>query len=201
MMSKLEFSIKIIEKKECKDILKKYHYLSNIQKGFKSGVNYGLIKNGEVVGVCIYTGFPVPEIVVGCFGLCREDQKGFFELSRLCLSPEVQKKEHNIGSWFVAKTIRHLRKNNTVRSILSYADNDFHKGIIYKALGFKYYGLSCKRKDFWIEQTDGSFIKHSRGKTKGIKGEWRDRSQKHRFLLTYDKLLTVKWIEKPYLLE
>jgi len=28
---------------------------------------------------------------------------------------------------------------------------------------------------------------------KGLDGEWRDRSQKHRFLKVYDKELNIKW--------
>jgi hypothetical protein len=69
---------------------------------------------------------------------------------------------------------------------------------IYRACNFKYYGLTEKRSDFWIKQPDGSFIKHSRGKTKGVDGEWRERSRKHRFLLVYDRNLTVLWKEVDY---
>ena len=50
-----------------------------------------------------------------------------------------------------------------------------------------------KKKDFWILQNDGSYLKHSRGKTKGVNGEWRERSQKHRFVMTFDKTLNMLW--------
>jgi len=192
-MSKQDYSIKRITKEQCAILLLKWHYLKDISKGFKSGVNYGLFLNDKLCGVCIYTGFPVPELVKGMFGLDRHDQKGFFELSRLCLEPETQKTEHNLASWFVSKTIRTLRKEYAVRSILSYADNDHHKGIVYRACNFDYYGLTTKKKDFWILQNDGSYLKHSRGKTKGVNGEWRERSQKHRFVMTFDKTLNMLW--------
>ena len=192
-MSKEEYSISLINKEECGSILLKWHYLKDISKGFKSGVNYGLFKNNQLCGVCIYTGFPVPELVKGMYGLERTDQNGFFELSRLCLEPESQKDEHNLASWFVSKTIKSLRRNHVVRSILSYADNDHHKGTVYRACNFSYYGLTTKKKDFWILQGDGSYTKHSRGKTKGVAGEWRDRSQKHRFVITIDKHLKMLW--------
>jgi len=143
--------------------------------------------------VVIYTGFPVPELVKGMFGLERTDQKGMFELSRLCLEPSEQAKEHNLASFFVAKTIKMLREDTDVRCILSYADNNFHKGTVYRALGFDYYGLTAKKTDFWFEQKDGTFIKHSRGKIKGTAGEWRPRSQKHRFVKVYDSKLKMKW--------
>ena len=194
-MAKSEFSINIINKEECKDILSKYHYLSSISKGFKSGVNFGLVQNGNIVGVCIFTGFPVPELVKSIFGLDRNNQEGMFELSRLCLCPSVQSSEINITSWFVSKCIKTLRKTRKVSAILSYADSDFHSGVIYRALNFKYYGLSAPKKDFYVELDNGEFSKLSRGKTKGIKGEWRDRSRKHRFLLVFDKKLNVLWDE------
>tara|TARA_R110000737_G_scaffold151977_1_gene181247 strand:- start:5 stop:595 length:591 start_codon:yes stop_codon:yes gene_type:complete len=192
-MSKEDYKIGIISKEDCASILLKWHYLKDISKGFKSGVNYGLFKNNRLCGVCIYTGFPVPELVKGMYGLERDDQMGFFELSRLCLEPDTQQEEHNLASWFVSKTIKSLRRNHIVRSILSYADNDHHKGTVYRACNFSYYGLTAKKKDFWLLQKDGSHIKHSRGKTKGVAGEWRDRSQKHRFVMVFDKRLHILW--------
>lgn len=157
---KKDYTLKVITKGDCTPLLKDYHYLSNISKGFKSGVNVGLFHHDlGLVGVCIFTGFPVPELVKGCFGLERSDQLGFYELSRLVLDPVVQKEEHNLASYFVSKAIKYLRKTYKVRAILSYADQDYHKGTVYKACNFKYYGTSTAKKDFWIEQEDGSFKK------------------------------------------
>tara|TARA_R100000541_G_scaffold30953_2_gene39873 strand:+ start:18602 stop:19189 length:588 start_codon:yes stop_codon:yes gene_type:complete len=195
-MSKESFSISIISKDQSADILLNYHYLKDISKTFKSGINYGLFHNNSLVGCCIFTGFPVPELVKGLYGLERDNQDGFYELSRLCIEPGIQATEHNIASWFVSRCIKQLRKDFKVRAILSYADESFHNGTVYRALNFKYYGLTTAKKDFWILQNDGSYMKHSRGKTKGIPGEWRPRTQKHRFLLTYDKALEIKWTEQ-----
>lgn len=195
-MAKKDFTIKQVSKQEAGTILLKYHYLKDISKGFKSGYNYGIFKNDILLGVIIFTGFPVPELAKGMLGLERNEQQGLFELSRLCLEPEIQKDEHNLASWFVARAIKQLRKDTEVKVILSYADADYHNGTVYKACNFKYYGLSAPKKDFWIEQADGTFKKHSRGKTKGIKGEWRDRSRKHRYLIVFDKKLIVRWEEK-----
>ena len=194
-MSKTEYSIKTIDKSQCKSILEDHHYLSKESKGFKTKFNYGLFKRGTLVGVCIFTGFPVPELSKGLFGLDRNDQEGLLELSRLCLLPDVQQQEHNITSWFVSRCIKKLRKDTDVRCILSYADDSKHSGTIYRACNFKYYGTSSPRKDFWILQDDGTYIKHSRGKTKHLQGEWRPRTLKHRFLMVFDKTLNVKWAE------
>jgi len=201
---KSDFYIDVVSKKQAEELLLQYHYLKDISKSFKSGWNYGLFQRNEfsplniggLKGVVIFTGLPVPEIAKGAFGLERNEQQGLFELSRLCIHPQTQQSEYNITSWFVSKAIRQLRKDTEVKAILSYADNDFHSGTIYRALNFGYYGLTDAKKDFYY--ADGT--KHSRGKVKGLKGEWRERSRKHRYLLIFDKNLKKKltWKEEKW---
>lgn len=195
---KSQFYIDRVDKDSCKDLLYNYHYLKDESKDFKSGYNYGLFKRSEwecplriggCLAVCIFTGFPVPELGVSAFGLSRDDQEGLFELSRLCIRPDIQKEEYNITSWFVSKCIRRFRNDTTVRAILSYADSAHHSGTIYRACNFYYFGLTDPKKDFYY--ADGT--KHSRGSVKGLDGEWRDRSRKHRFMLVFDKTLEIKW--------
>jgi hypothetical protein len=194
---KEDFYIEKIAKGEAEDLLLTYHYLKDYSKGYKSGYNYGLFRKndfsplsiGGVLGVCIFTGLPVPEVAKGAFGLERNEQQGLFELSRLCIEPKVQSEEYNITSWFVSRCIRKFRKETEVKAIISYADSDFHSGVIYRALNFKYCGLTDPKKDFYYE--DGT--KHSRGKIKGEKGEWRERSRKHRYVMVFDKNLELKW--------
>ena len=191
---KSDFYIDKVSKKEAEELLLKYHYLKDISKSFKSGYNYGLFKKndfcplkiGGLLGVCIFTGLPVPEIAKGAFGLERNEQEGLFELSRLCIHPETQGTEYNITSWFVSRAIRQLRKDTKVRAIISYADSDFHYGTIYRACNFKYCGLSDPKKDFYY--ADGT--KHSRGKVKGAAGEWKERSRKHRYVMVFDKTVS-----------
>jgi hypothetical protein len=194
---KSDFCIQKISKKQAEEVLLKYHYLKDISKGFKSGYNYGLFKNndfsplniGGLLGVCIFTGLPVPEIAKGAFGLQRNEQQGLFELSRLCIHPDTQSEEYNITSWFVSRAIRQLRKDTEVKAIISYADSDFHNGTIYRACNFKYCGLTDPKKDFYF--ADGT--KHSRGKIKGAEGEWKERSRKHRYVMMFDKNLKLLW--------
>ena len=195
---KSDFYIDKISKKQAEELLLEYHYLKDISKSFKSGYNYGLFKNndfsplniGGPVGVCIFTGLPVPEIAKGAFGLQRTEQQGLFELSRLCIHPETQQEEYNITSWFVSRCIKRLRKETDVRAIISYADSDFHDGTIYRACNFKYCGLTDAKKDFYY--ADGT--KHSRGKVKGAEGEWKERSRKHRYVMIFDKTLELCWV-------
>ncbi len=199
---KSDFYIDKVCKEEIKDLLYTYHYLKDESKDFKSGFNYGLFKStfecplniGGCLGTCVFTGLPVPEIAVGAFGLERNQQQGIYELSRLCIRPDIQKEEYNITSWFLSRCIRRFRKDATVRAILSYADADHHTGVIYRACNFQYYGLTDPKKDFYY--ADGT--KHSRGSIRGADGEWRDRSRKHRYLMVFEKGLNPLWKEQKY---
>jgi hypothetical protein len=199
---KSDFYIDRVSKEEIKDLLYTHHYLKDESKDFKSGFNYGLFKStfecplniGGCLGTCVFTGLPVPEIAVGAFGLERNQQQGIYELSRLCIRPDIQKEEYNITSWFLSRCIRRFRKDATVRAILSYADANHHTGIIYRACNFQYYGLTDPKKDFYY--ADGT--KHSRGSIRGADGEWRDRSRKHRYLMVFEKGLKPLWKEEKY---
>lgn len=199
---KSDFYIDKVCKEEIKNLLYTHHYLKDESKDFKSGFNYGLFKStfecplnlGGCLGACIFSSLPVPEIAVGAFGLERNQQKGIYELSRLCIHPDIQKEEYNITSWFLSRCIRRFKKDANVSAILSYADSTRHNGIIYRACNFKYYGLTDPKKDFYY--ADGT--KHSRGSVKGVEGEWKDRSRKHRYLMIFDKELEKRltWKEE-----
>jgi hypothetical protein len=201
---KSDFYIDRVGKDKVKNLLYTYHYLKDESKDFKSGYNYGLFKSsvsdilhiGDCLAACIFTKIPVPEIAVGAFGLERHEQEGLYELSRLCIDPEVQKEEYNITSWFVSRCIKRFRKDATVRAVLSYADSNHHSGTIYRACNFQYYGLTDAKKDFYY--ADGT--KHSRGSIKGADGEWRNRSRKHRYLMVFDKKLKeqLTWQEQEW---
>jgi len=177
-------------------LLLPYHYLIKESKGFRSGHNYGVYHNNVLQAVCIFHNPSVPELVKGCFGLPRNEQEGILELGRLVKHPDAE--STFILSQFVAESIQLLRKTVDVKALLSYADSRYHTGYIYQALNFKYYGLTSQKSDFWFEQSDGSYIKHTRGKVKGHKGIWKPRPRKHRYLLIYDKGLKTKWIEEAY---
>ena len=60
------------------------------------------------------------------------------------------------------------------------------------------YSLASEGIISGIKQEDGTYVKLQRGKTKGLKGIWKDRTQKHRYMIVFDKTLTVKWKELPY---
>jgi len=41
--------------------------------------------------------------------------------------------------------------------------------------------------------------KHSRGSVKGVDGEWRERSRKHRYVMVFDFGLNVLWKKEPFI--
>jgi hypothetical protein len=204
MSKNTQFFIDRVGKEEIKNLLYNFHYLKDESKDFKSGYNYGLFKSsvsdvlhiGNCLAACVFTKIPVPEIAVGAFGLQRNEQEGLYELSRLCVHPDIQKTEYNITSWFVSRCIKRFRKDARVRCILSYADANHHSGVIYRACNFNYYGLTDPKKDFYY--SDGT--KHSRGSVKGSDGEWKERSRKHRYLMIFDKNLkeSLTWKEQKW---
>lgn len=190
-------TIKRVERTICTDFLEKYHYLAKQGYSYRSGFNYGLFdEKDKLIGVAIFHTVSAWETVKGCFGLENKEQKGFWELGRFALDDEHH--GNNLASWFLARCIKQLRKDTEVRALISYADSEVHNGSLYAAVNFGYYGLTAPKKDFWVKQDDGTYKKQSRGGTKGVDGEWRPRSRKHRYLLVFDKSLNVQWKKEPY---
>lgn len=196
IMDYTKFTINHINRKTSEDFLKSRHYLALQGRSFRSGRNFGLCLGDELIGVAIFHGVSAGETIKGAFGLEKTEQAGFYELGRLAL--DADNNEKNLASWFLAQCIKLLRKETNVRAIITYADSSLHYGSIYQALNFKYYGLTTKKKDFYVKQEDGSYKLQTRGKTVGVDGEWRPRTQKHRYMIVYDKSLTVRWKEQPY---
>lgn len=182
--------IKEISKNDAKNLISKFHYLGS--KGFLFKVGYGLFVDQILVGAAVYHGPSAPETVVGAFGLNRTEQTGIWELGRLVLDPT--KNGSNYGSMLIGRSIRSLKKKHSAKALITYAESDRHYGAIYQATNFKYCGLTKPKKDFYLPNG----TKKERGKTKGIQGEWRDRPRKHRYIMIFDKNLSLKWAEEPY---
>ncbi len=114
---------------ELKDFVFKNHYLKSISRGNKKC--FGLYINSKLVGVSLY-GYPVGKNLNKVY-----NRSNILELKRFCLSPNLPK---NSASWFIAKTMRILKRYN-VKNVISYADpTQGHEGIIYKASNFQYLG-------------------------------------------------------------
>jgi hypothetical protein len=197
MSLKQKYFIEKVSKHTAKKLLDKYHYLHE-DGNFRSGTNFGLFESETklLIGICVFHSVSAKYVTKGCFGIDEYNLDGFMELGRLCLNPH--KYEKNITSYFLSGSIKLLRKIKKVVALLTYADSDHHTGFVYQACNFKYYGLTSPKKDFFSVQKDGSLKKVQRGKIRNLEGEWRDKSQKHRYLIIYDPNLKTIWEEKPY---
>jgi hypothetical protein len=174
--SPLQLFIKEINKLTSKNFYKKWHYLGD--SSFISTINYGAYYDDRLVGSISY-GSPNATEMKGYFD--RNHQDGWWEIKRLAMIDSCPK---NSESRFIAISIKILRKTFKVVGIVTLADSGVgHVGTIYQASGFKYLGLSDPKKDFFI---DGNI--QQRGKVKGVKGEWRDRSRKHKFVKVFNTI-------------
>ena len=193
------YKIEEVNKSLADDFLQRHHYLAQQGNGFLGKVHYGLFtQDYKFIGVCVFSGISVIETLIGAFdGFDRtSDQDGFWELSRLAMDDE--NKKPNLTSWFVSRCLKRLKHTHYVRVILSYADSKYHVGYIYQATNFKYYGLAPQKSDFFEDIGGGEEKQVWRGSVKGLKGEWRLRSRKHRYMIVYDKTLRIRWKEEPY---
>jgi hypothetical protein len=148
----------------------RWHYLGN---GLViSSINYGAYFNGEIEGAICFGPTNATEFVDLWD---RDSQLGWWEIKRLAMSERCPK---NSESRFIGKTIKMLKLLFLVKGIVTYADtSQNHTGVIYRATGFRYLGLTKQKNDFVVNGK----IKQ-RGKTKGIDGVWVKRSLKHVYI-------------------
>jgi hypothetical protein len=153
---------------------RRWHYLGD--QGFVSQINYGAYFDGKLEGAITY-GPPNATDLRGYW--TRQTQSQWWEIKRLVMSPLCPR---NSESRFIAITLKMLRRRETVRGVVTYADDgQGHVGTIYKASGFQALGMTAAKNDFWV---DGKI--KQRGKTTGISGEWRPRTRKWLFVKRFD---------------
>ncbi len=106
--------------------IKENHYTKSVPRGCNQV--FSLYENGELKGVASF-GYPTGKNCIKKYG------EGTVELKRVVL----KNTEKNTASWFIAKCIKQLTKNN--KRVISYADpKQGHEGTIYKASNFSYIG-------------------------------------------------------------
>lgn len=116
---------------EIKDFVEKWHYSKSIN-GIHSNYCFKLTNpQGEIIGAAIY-GTLAMHNQWKRFGKTADD---VIELRRLCCIDETPK---NTESFFIGYTLRWLKKNTNISTVVSYADAEYgHNGTIYKASNWK----------------------------------------------------------------
>lgn len=185
-----ECQIREIDRLTARSLVTRFHYLG--AKPFRCETAYGLFDGENCVGAAVFHGLSAPETAVGAFGLRRDQQQGLWELERLVLDPRYN--GSNYTSRLLGKSLKQLKHSRKAKAVITYADSSKHNGGIYRACNFVGYGLTTHKKDFYV---DGKI--QERGKTKGVRGEWKPRPQKHRFAILWDKELfrRMKWKAEP----
>ena len=121
---------------EIQGVIEQHHYSHSIF-GVTTDYCYAVMHSGVVVGGAIF-GKPA------AYNVARKYGNNLTELRRFVLIDECPR---NSESRVIGVMLRDLRADAGIQRVLSYADPAHgHEGVIYRACGFKYMGLSAKRK-------------------------------------------------------
>lgn len=132
----IPYTVLPAERRDVKDFIETHHYSHNIN-GIMSSYCFAMYDGETMVGAMIY----------GQLGMANAWKKygdrpnDVLELRRLVTLDETPK---NSESYFIGKTLRWLKRNTTVKVIVSYADPNYgHSGIIYQATNFAHVGMTA----------------------------------------------------------
>tara|TARA_Y100001937_G_scaffold33780_1_gene48141 strand:+ start:153 stop:791 length:639 start_codon:yes stop_codon:yes gene_type:complete len=130
-MSLKSWSVKRVERFHIKEFIETWHYSKSIN-GCKSTFHYALFDEKEnMKGAMFYGGMAM----ANQWKKFADKESDVLELRRLCCENETPK---NAESYFIAKTIKDLKKNWCGKILVSYADKQYgHTGVIYKASNWK----------------------------------------------------------------
>ena len=134
-----DFVVKPVTIKQVKSFVEKWHYSKNIN-GLNISYVFGLFYKQYLIGAIIYGSLSM----ANTWQKYGTDETEVVELKRLCCIDATKK---NTESFFIAKTIKFLKKYSNYKTIVSYADPYFnHQGTIYKASNFTHEGFTAKSK-------------------------------------------------------
>lgn len=135
-----EYKIKLVERKDIKNFIEKYHYSHNIN-GLISDYCFALYdENNNMIGAMIYGRMAM----ANQWKKYANNSNEVIELRRLACIDNTLK---NTESYFIGATLRWLKKNTNIKTVISYADPFYgHEGTIYKASNFIFLGKTAKGK-------------------------------------------------------
>ena len=138
-MSVTDFTVEEILRKPAAKFIEKHHY-SHSTNGVQSIIHYGLYREGnfgipKMIGAAMYAWPSMPNTAAK-YNPINPDK--CLELRRLACIDDTPK---NTESYFIAQTIKLLKKTTDMGVIVSFADQHYgHAGIIYQASNFDYLG-------------------------------------------------------------
>jgi len=159
------YKVVSVSLEETKHFILQIHYAKRMPSISHS---FGLVKNGNLVGIVTY-GMPASPFL--CIGVCGDKWKNnVLELNRLCLLNN----EKNEASMLVGRSLKMLPRPSV---IVSYADKaQGHIGYVYQATNFLFTGTTKERTDMASE--NGKHSRHNQGDSNARQF----RSSKHRYV-------------------
>ena len=132
---KVNYVVASCFRNDIRDFMEMNHYSGNINGVISDYCFCMLDDNGDIVGAAIFGRMAM----ANQWRRFGENQSDVIELRRLACSPDAVR---NSESYMIGKMIKWLRKNTSIKVIVSYADAEYgHSGIIYKASNFRYEGF------------------------------------------------------------
>jgi len=130
------WEVRLVERADVKDFIEKWHYSGSIN-GLKVSYSFGLYHDEVLVGGMIYGKLAMGGVAQK-YGVTDDE---ILELRRLCLIDDTPR---NAESFFIGKTLRWLKQNTAIKTIVSYADSNYgHSGVIYRATNFTHVGMTA----------------------------------------------------------
>lgn len=184
-MSLKSWSVKRVQRFHIKEFIEMWHYSKSIN-GCKSTFHYALFdEDNNMKGAMFYGGMAM----ANQWKKFASKEDDVLELRRLCCVDETPK---NTESFFIAKTIKDLKKIWNGKVLVSYADKEYgHTGIIYKASNWK-----------MIEESNGAKVIKWGDKMfhdKAIRSKYKsDKFHSKQSVLFGEKLIEGSGTLKPY---
>lgn len=135
-----EYTVRPIDRNDCAPFILGIHYA---KRWPSVSYAFGLFRGGELVGCVTYGTPPSSPLREGVAG--KHNAARVLELNRLVLRDNLK----NEASILVGRSLRALPRG---RFVVSFADTEQnHKGFVYQACNFRYFGLSAKRTDWKLK--------------------------------------------------
>jgi len=135
-----DYSVSICSRKEIVKFIEFWHYSKNVN-GLTTNYCFKLEDvEGNMIGAMIYGKISMANV----WKKYSASEAQLIELKRLCCIDNTPK---NCESFFIGATLRWLKKNTSIRKVISYADTTYqHEGTIYKASNFVHHGMTNEGK-------------------------------------------------------
>jgi len=169
-----------VPRSEVRDFIETNHYSKNIN-GVKVSKCFALYYKDTLVGAMLFG-----ELSTTAWKKYSDKESDVVELRRLVCLDECPR---NTESWFIAKTIKILKKTTKYKVIVSYADPyHSHLGTIYQAANWNYQGTT--NKDVLLKDPEGKLY-HSRAMRTKYKGNLKPFAKRLTELMESGKLELV----------